>query len=75
MTLTKIRVSGTQVPRGGQYAGSRPQLMRVECVQDEEMVLAIEMLIPGNASQVRARDAAISCIDLLLAELRMPPRQ
>ena len=70
----EIKTSGTQIHRGGQYAGTRPQIMRVEWVEGEQPMVAIEMFVGGQVSQHRARQAAVTCIDLLLAELRLDPR-
>ena len=72
--MAELKVSGRQVYQGGQYAGTRPQIMRVEWIEHDQPMVAIEMFVGGQVSQHRARDAAVSCIDLLLAELRLDAR-
>jgi hypothetical protein len=69
----ELKTTGQQHPKGGQYAGTRPQTMRVECTQDGTTIVAVEMLIRSGASQHKARNAAIAVIEMLLAELREPP--
>ena len=72
--MGEIKVSGRQINQGGQYAGTRPQIMRVEWVEYDQPMVAVEMFVGGQVSQHRARQAAVACIDLLLAELRLDPR-
>ena len=72
--MGELKVSGRQIHQGGQYAGTRPQIMRVEWIEHDQPMVAIEMFIGGQVSQHKARDAAVSCIDLLLAELRLDAR-
>lgn len=72
--MGELKVSGRQIYRGGQHVGTPPQVMRVEWVDGDQAIVAIEMFVGGQQSQFRAHQAAIVCIDLLLEELRQPAR-
>ena len=72
--MGELKVTGTQIHRGGQHVGTPPQVMRVEWIEDDQPIIAIEMYVGGQQSQWKARQAAIECIDLLLEELRHAPR-
>lgn len=72
--MGELKITATTIGRGGQHAGTPPQVMRVEWADEGQPMVAIEMYVGGRSSQWRARQAAISCIDLLLDELRLPPR-
>lgn len=72
--MGNLSVSAEPISKGGQHVGTPARVMRVQWEDHGETVVAVEMLVPGNFSQWAARNAAISVIDLLLEELRMPPR-
>lgn len=72
--MGQLKITGSRVQRGGQHVGTGPSRMRVEYLEEGETMVAIEMYVPPMTSQHKARQAAIGCIDLLLEELRLPPR-
>jgi hypothetical protein len=72
--MGELKTTGRQIHQGGQYAGTRPQVMRVEWVEDGQPMVAVEMYVGGNQSQHKAKQAAEAVIDMLLAELRLSPR-
>ena len=72
--MSELKVTGSRIHRGGQQVGTSPQRMRVEWIEDGESMVSIEMYVPGNASQHKAKTDAVACIDLLLETLRHAPR-
>jgi hypothetical protein len=72
--LGELRITGKSIKKGGQQVGTPSQHMRVEWCEYDQTMVAIEMYVPGNYSQFAARNAAIAVIDMLLEELRFPPR-
>ncbi len=72
--MGELKVTGRQIHRGGQHVGTPPQIMRVEWIENDQPMVAVEMYVGGNQSQYKARQAAEAVIDMLLAELRHSPR-
>lgn len=68
--MREFKVTGKRIHKGGQYAGTPPQLMRVEYVEDSQPMIAVEMYIGFSQSQHKARQAAITVIEMLIEELR-----
>lgn len=72
--MNELKVTGSRIHKGGQQVGTSPQRMRLEWIEGGESMVAIEMYVPGNVSQHKAKTDAVACIDLLLETLRHAPR-